>query len=750
MLSTLDSTVSASRRTWARLTRRFAFAIRLGACFVLVALAAVVVGFKAQYTLIWIANGLLLAYLLLAPRWRWPAYLLTGFAAQLLGCQLVYRSFAINLCMATLNIGAVYLSAYFLRQRSTLLPQFTDPAYLLRFLVFAVLAAPLASGAVFALFARSWIHTAPLHSFQLWTICGSLGAAIATPAFVAIFKSRSGITVNWRKNWYYLALLFAVVTAGFAQTRAPILFMFYPLLLLVLMRMGLAWAAASTLYAAGIGTRMTLAGLGPFAVINNAFPGEAGIRMQAFLAAGMFMAYSVSVVIESQKKAEQRLQEIVALHSLVTENSRDVIIIADFTGHRKFVSPAMETITGWNPKDLARYRTIELVHPADRPKAAAVVQSIRSGAEGGMVEVRFRKSNGEYVWAEASLRVVRDKATGSPSGILNVARDISERKQSEQSREFHNSLVRAIHEVSLAGILVVNEDGNVVSINKRFAEVWGVATPEMPISVHDRVVASDEQLLADCIHQTKDPEAFLKRVQELYANPDENDHCEIELNDGRILERYSTGLRSDAGQYLGRVWFFTDITGRKQAEQKLQNAYQMVEALSAMDPMTGLANRRRFDDYLALEWRRAMRENKPISLLLVDVDHFKSYNDTYGHLCGDACLKRVAETALESVKRAGDLVSRFGGDEFTVSLADTGSEGACRVAKEICEGVRKCNLPHEGNGIGSVTVSVGCGTMTPRPGQAATALIDLADHALYSAKRAGRDQASCGNGNANL
>jgi diguanylate cyclase (GGDEF)-like protein/PAS domain S-box-containing protein len=725
-----------------RLGRKYAFAIQLGACFVFVTFATAFVGFKAQNALIWIANGLLLSYLLLAPRWRWPAYLCVGFFAQLFGCQLVNPNFIVSACISALNIAAVFMSAHFMRPRSDKLPRFTDRTYLLRFLAFAVLAAPVASGVIFALLSTRWIDTSPLRSFELWCICGGLGAAITTPAFVAIFTTRFGSTVNWRKNWYYPVLLCAVATAGFAQTKAPLLFLFYPLLMLVLMRMGLAWAAIGILYAAGVGTRLTLAGLGPFAVINTAFPGEAGIRMQAFLAAGMFMAYAVSVVMESQKKTEQRLQEIVSLHSLVTENSRDVIIIADFAGNRKFVSPAMENITGWKPEELAKYQTIELVHPADRPKAAAVVRAIRSGAEGATLEVRFRKSNGEYLWAEGSLRVVRDKATGSPSGILNIVRDISERKRSEQSREFHNSLVRAIHEVSLAGILVVNEDGNVVSINKRFAEVWGITTPEMPVSLHDRVVTSDEQILAECIHRTREPEAFLKRVQELYANPDENDDSEIELKDGRTLERYSAGLRSEGGQYLGRVWFFTDISERKRAEQKLQDAYQLVEALSAMDPVTGLANRRRFDDYLGLEWRRAIREGKPISLLLVDVDHFKSYNDTYGHLCGDFCLKQVADAALESVRRAGDLVARFGGDEFTVILADTSSEGALRVANEICKSIRRCNLPHQGNGTGLVTVSVGCGTMMPRPGQATSALIELADRALYSAKRAGRDRAS--------
>jgi diguanylate cyclase (GGDEF)-like protein len=253
-------------------------------------------------------------------------------------------------------------------------------------------------------------------------------------------------------------------------------------------------------------------------------------------------------------------------------------------------------------------------------------------------------------------------------------------------------------------------------------------------------------LLAECVDRTKDPEGFLKRVQELYADRDATDACLVEMKDGRTLERYTTSLRGEGGQYLGRVWFFTDITERKRAEEELQEAYKTVEALSAMDSLTGLVNRRRFDDCLALEWRRAMREGRPISLLLVEVDHFKSYNDSYGHLCGDACLKKIAESTFDSVKRAGDLVARFGGDEFTVILADTGSDGALQVANDICESVRKRRLPHEANARGVVTESVGRASMMPKLGEDAAALIDLADRALYSAKRAGRDTAYGSNG----
>ena len=183
-----------------------------------------------------------------------------------------------------------------------------------------------------------------------------------------------------------------------------------------------------------------------------------------------------------------------------------------------------------------------------------------------------------------------------------------------------------------------------------------------------------------------------------------------------------------------------DVTERKLAERKLQDAYNAVEALVATDSLTGLANRRRFDQVLNSEWRRGLRDHAPLSLLMIDADLFKSYNDTYGHPRGDSCLKQIAEAALDVIARPGDLVARFGGEEFAVILPNTHGEGALRLGKEICEAMAGRRLPHIGNPIGFVTVSVGCATIVPAFGGHAVNLIELADEALYAAKHAGRNR----------
>jgi diguanylate cyclase (GGDEF)-like protein len=135
-----------------------------------------------------------------------------------------------------------------------------------------------------------------------------------------------------------------------------------------------------------------------------------------------------------------------------------------------------------------------------------------------------------------------------------------------------------------------------------------------------------------------------------------------------------------------------------------------------------------------------LREGDKLSLLLIDADHFKRYNDTYGHVRGDSCLKQIAEAAMDVVLRPGDLVARYGGEEFAVVLPGTDETGARAVAEDICQAVRNRRLPHEGNAPGIVTVSVGCATVVPQRGKLPLDLIESADQALYRAKGRGRNR----------
>ncbi|MFC4789610.1 MULTISPECIES: sensor domain-containing diguanylate cyclase [Giesbergeria] len=199
-----------------------------------------------------------------------------------------------------------------------------------------------------------------------------------------------------------------------------------------------------------------------------------------------------------------------------------------------------------------------------------------------------------------------------------------------------------------------------------------------------------------------------------------------------------------------------DITERKQSEQELTNYRTALEEKVRLDPMTQIPNRRALDEHVVLEWHRAMRNHTPLSLLMIDVDHFKAYNDHYGHVAGDECLRQVAAAIAACASRAGELAARYGGEEFSVLLPDTDVEQAQQSAERIRAAVEALAMEHADSSVaGCVTVSIGTTSIqpvfTPTPAldvctepdtvpQAAQTLFEQADAALYQAKQQGRNR----------
>lgn len=191
-----------------------------------------------------------------------------------------------------------------------------------------------------------------------------------------------------------------------------------------------------------------------------------------------------------------------------------------------------------------------------------------------------------------------------------------------------------------------------------------------------------------------------------------------------------------------------DVTARKRVEEmladanaRLETANQRLQALAHQDGLTGLMNRRRFDELFEEEFRRARRHQVPLGVLLLDVDHFKGYNDHYGHLAGDECLRRLSRTIQSVLRRAGDHVARYGGEEFVVILPATNRHGAMVAGERIRAAVAAMAIEHSGSALGIVTVSVGCSSMIPSYNEEISMnLIAAADRALYQAKSEGRNR----------
>ncbi len=191
-----------------------------------------------------------------------------------------------------------------------------------------------------------------------------------------------------------------------------------------------------------------------------------------------------------------------------------------------------------------------------------------------------------------------------------------------------------------------------------------------------------------------------------------------------------------------------EVEERIAAQQEREKVIKMLEKtqkkltqLSFQDELTGVANRRRFDHVLENEWRRAEREKQPFSLLMIDIDYFKKYNDTYGHQAGDACLTRVATAMQAQLKRPGDLLARYGGEEFSAILPNTDLKGADQIAESLHKAINDINIPHKSSEVcGRVTISIGASSGNADTCSGEKDLISIADKALYEAKSKGRNR----------
>ncbi len=204
------------------------------------------------------------------------------------------------------------------------------------------------------------------------------------------------------------------------------------------------------------------------------------------------------------------------------------------------------------------------------------------------------------------------------------------------------------------------------------------------------------------------------------------------------VEDEMAGLGLGAVDYITKPFNLPIVQARVRTHIELKRKSDMLEDLAFMDGLTNIGNRRRFDEAMPREWRRCGRKQLPVSLVMMDVDSFKPYNDNYGHAAGDKCLQQVARTLENSLLRGGDLVMRYGGEEFVVLLPETDPEGALSVAERMRHEVEKLAIRHEFSATADVvTISFGVATVVPTDENSPSDLLEAADKMVYAAKEAG-------------
>jgi PAS domain S-box-containing protein len=254
----------------------------------------------------------------------------------------------------------------------------------------------------------------------------------------------------------------------------------------------------------------------------------------------------------------------------LVQYASDIITILEVNGTILYESPALERLLGYRAEELIGTNAFSYIHPDDIEQVSCVfAQTLKTGGVGPLVEFRFRHADGSWRHLEA----VGNSLLEDPNvrGVVLNSRDITERKQAEKGLRFQKALLEAQTEASIDGILVVSADGEMISFNQRFVEMWGI--PKEVIGTR-----SDNAALQSVVDKLIDPQEFLARVAYLYEHPNEESRDEILLKDGRTFDRYSAPVRSKDGTYHGRVWYFRNITERKRSEREIRRLNETLES----------------------------------------------------------------------------------------------------------------------------------------------------------------------------
>ncbi|MBU1191765.1 MAG: diguanylate cyclase [Gammaproteobacteria bacterium] len=287
-------------------------------------------------------------------------------------------------------------------------------------------------------------------------------------------------------------------------------------------------------------------------------------------------------------------------------------------------------------------------------------------------------------------------------------------------------------EASGEAILITDRDGIIKYANQACLRLNGYSKAEL-IGQHTRIFRGDASAAVNYADLWPSIQSGKMWIGDLVNVRKDGSRYNAHLTIAPIL-------RED-NSLDGYVGIQSDITFRKQAEQRLQNANQELDRLATEDPLTAIANRRVFDRDLEEEWARARRANTSITLIMIDIDYFKTYNDSFGHQQGDTCLQQVAQALSQVLSRPADRAARYGGEEFAVLLPDTTINGGIEVAETIRQRIKSLELPAADTEVSPyVSVSLGVASMVPQPDQTAMALLQAADQALYKAKKSGRDR----------
>jgi diguanylate cyclase (GGDEF)-like protein/PAS domain S-box-containing protein len=340
---------------------------------------------------------------------------------------------------------------------------------------------------------------------------------------------------------------------------------------------------------------------------------------------------------------------------------------------------------------------------------------------------RHLRPDGSTVTVESSAIPLQDDQ-GALRGYRGISRDII---GIDLSRDKSVYRMMAIYNSAPIALCLIGRDGRYLAANNAYADIFGLISEGLVgRKAGDLLPGGDERVRRS--FRLLDIGAAVPAYEFDYQ--------------GKFYQVLANPIHDAMGQVSGLTMALMEITDRKYAENKLEELNQRLVHYARSDHLTGLPNRRHVDEVLVDEAQRAIRAGYPLSVLMIDVDFFKKYNDHYGHLSGDKCLQRIASELRKSMHRHRDLIGRYGGEEFIAIMPGTDLIGALKIANTMVRAMRSLNLPHAHSHYGNVTLSVGAATLEAQspiqaPSELYSLLLRAADRALYAAKLSGRNTA---------
>jgi diguanylate cyclase (GGDEF)-like protein/PAS domain S-box-containing protein len=382
-----------------------------------------------------------------------------------------------------------------------------------------------------------------------------------------------------------------------------------------------------------------------------------------------------------------------------------------------------EQIFGYTREEALGQRATDLIVPEWlKPKIDNVFQTLLTRKDGQRNTTENVTKDGRIIICDWYSTLIIDPQ-GQTLGVTSLANDITELKRATRELEFKNLMLTTQQEASVDGILSVDADAKIISINRKLLEIWGLSEDFLDL-------VEDEYLLKSATAKVANPAAFLAKVNYIYEHREVIIDDEIMMLDGRTLERHSAPMLGPDGEYYGRLWMFRDITARKKSED-------LIWKQANFDSLTGLANRQMLHDRLDQEIKKAHRDSARVAVLYLDLDGFKHINDTLGHDIGDSLLIEATKRITRCVREA-DTVARQGGDEFIIVFGDLiDLDSVNHRANEILE---QLSLPFQlGSETAYVSASIGI-TFYPDDALRTADLLRNADQAMYAAKASGRNR----------